>query len=70
MNFRALEKYSTEMFALVDENTENVTGSALPEKDKRIIKESLSILGDLDKLTVHSRREGTMLRSSVHFKTR
>ena len=70
MNFKALEKYANETFGLVDDNVENMTGNPLPEKDKRIIKESLSILGDLDKLTVHSRREGTMLRSSVHFKTR
>ena len=70
MNFRALEKYSDEMFALVDGNAENMTGSPLPRKEKGLIKESISILGDLDKLTVHSRREGAVLRSSVHFKTR
>jgi hypothetical protein len=70
MNFKALEKYSNETFTLVDENIENMTGSPLPEKQKRTIKQSIAILGDLDKLTVHSRREGTVLRSSVHFKTR
>ena len=70
MNFKALEKYSNETFALVDENTENMTGSPLPAKEKRIIKQAIAILGGLDKLTVHSRREGAVLRSSVHFKTR
>ena len=70
LNFKALEKYSNETFALVDENTENMTGSPLPAKEKRISKQAIAILGGLDKLTVHSRREGPMLRSSVHFKTR
>ena len=34
------------------------------------IKDAITILSDLDKLTVHSRRDGGVLRSSVHFKTR
>jgi hypothetical protein len=32
--------------------------------------ELITALEDLDKLTVHARREGGVLRSSVHFKTR
>ena len=70
LNFKALEKYSNEIFALVDENTENMTGSPLPEKEKSLAKQAISILGGLDKLTVHARREGSVRRSSVHFKTR
>jgi hypothetical protein len=70
MNFKALEKYSNETFALVDENTENMTGSPLPEKEKAIAQQAISILSGLDKLTIHARREGSIRRSSVHFKTR
>lgn len=70
MNFKALEKYSKETLALVDENLEAMTGMPLPEKEKKNIKEAIDLLGDLDKLTVHSRREGEELRTSVHFKTR
>ena len=70
MNFKALEKYSKETYKLVDENAEALTGSPLPEDRKKLIKNSTAILGDLDKLTIHARREGAVLRSSVHFKTR
>ena len=70
VNFKALEKYSNEALKLVDENAEAMMGSPMPEEQKAMIQSSISILGDLDKLTVHSRRENGVLRSSVHFKTR
>lgn len=70
LNFRTLEKYANETYQLVDENAEEVMGSPLPAEEKKIVKDSIAILGDLDKLTIHSRREGAVLRSSVHFKTR
>jgi hypothetical protein len=70
MNFKALEKYSNETLALVDENLEAMTGMPLPKEEKKNIKAAIDLLGDLDKLTVHTRREGEVLRSSVHFKTR
>jgi hypothetical protein len=70
MNFKTLEKYADETLKLVDENAEAMTGSPLEESDKKNIKDAITILSDLDKLTVHSRRDGGVLRSSVHFKTR
>lgn len=70
MNFRALEKYSEETAKLVDENAETIMGKPLPPEQKKLIRDAISVLGDLDKLTIHSRREGAVMRSSVHFKTR
>lgn len=70
MNFKALENYSQETLKLIDENAEAVTGAALPADRARFIKDAIAALGDLDKLTVHSRREDAVLRSSVHLKTR
>lgn len=70
LNFKALEKYSNETLKLVDENAEALMGSPLEAEQKALVQKSISILGDLDKLTVHARREGSELRSSVHFKTR
>ncbi|MES2922607.1 MAG: hypothetical protein V4819_13730 [Verrucomicrobiota bacterium] len=70
LSFKNLEKYSNETLNLVNENAQAMMGSPLPEEQKALIQKSISILGDLDKLTVHSRREGAVLRSSVHFKTR
>ena len=70
VNFKALEKYSNETYKLVDENAEALMGSPLSAERKKQVKDAIAILGDLDKLTVHSRREGAVLRSSVHFKTR
>jgi hypothetical protein len=70
MNFKALEKYSTETLNLVEENAEAITGNPLTEKNKKNLRSALSMLGYVDKLTIHSRREGQVLRSSIHFKTR
>jgi len=70
VNFKALESYAKDTLKLVDENAVAVIGSALPADRKKLISSSIDTLDDLDKLTVHSRREGAVLRSSVHFKTR
>jgi hypothetical protein len=70
MNFKALESYSKDTLKVIDENSVAITGKAIPEDQKRLIKSSILMLGDLDELTVHSRREGPVLHSSIHFKTR
>jgi hypothetical protein len=70
MNFKALETYAKESATLVEENAEAIMSTPLSAEDKEMIEKSIDVLGDLDKLTVHSRREGAVLRSSVHLKTR
>jgi len=70
LNFKTLEQYARETYKLVEENSKDVTGEALPDKEGKVIADSITLLSDLDKLTIHSRREGAVLRSSVHFKTR
>lgn len=67
MNFKALEKFSQETLKLLDKNSEALGISAENMKDTAKFIETLE---DLDKLTVHARREGGTLRSSVHLKTR
>jgi hypothetical protein len=70
MNFRTLQKYAEETAALVDENAEALMGQPFTDLQKKSMDDAIAILADLDKLTVHSRREAGVLRSSVHFKTR
>jgi hypothetical protein len=70
MNFKALENYANDTYKLFDANALALTGSALPADRKKLIANSIAALGDLDKLTIHSRREGGILRTSVNFKTR
>lgn len=70
MNFQALETYAKETYALIDGNSEALMGMKLSEPNKKLIRDSITVLGDLDILTVHSRREDGVLHSSVHFKTR
>ncbi len=70
MNFRTLEKYADETLKLYSENAEAITGAALDPEEEKTLKDAIAVLSDLDKLTAHSRREGSVLRSSVHFKTR
>lgn len=70
VNFKALETYAKETAKIADENAEAIMGAPLTPEQKQLIEDSIGVLGDLDKMTVHSRREGTVLRSSIHFKTR
>jgi hypothetical protein len=70
LNFKALENYSNETLKVVEDNAEAMTGAPLDADDKKTFKAAIATLGDLDKLTVHARREGGKLRTSVHFKTR
>ncbi|MEO5913735.1 MAG: hypothetical protein ABIS50_05850 [Luteolibacter sp.] len=70
MNFKALQQYAAETYKLVDDNAETLTGNAFPPEQKKHVLDAISTLDDLDKLTVHARREGDVLRSSIHFKTR
>ena len=70
VNFKALETYAKDTSKVFDDNAEAITGSPLTPAQKEHIEDAIEVLGDLDKLTVHSRREGAVLRSSIHFKTR
>lgn len=70
VNFKALETYAKETAKLADQNAEALMGAPLTPEQKQLIEDSIGVLSDLDKLTVHSRREGAVLRSSIHFKTR
>lgn len=70
MNFRALETYARETYALADKHAEELMGAPFEADQKRNMESAIGILGDLDKLTIHTRRDGSGLRSSVHFKTR
>jgi hypothetical protein len=67
VNFKALQKFSSETVKMLDKN-KNALGM-----DDDAIKNAgkvVDALDELDKLTVHARREGGVMRSSVHFKTR
>jgi hypothetical protein len=70
VNFRALESYAKETAKLMDENADALMGAPFSPEEMQLIEDSIGVLGELDKITVHSRREGAVLRSSVHFKTR
>lgn len=70
MNFKALEKYADDTYKLVQENSEALMGGTMGPDEQKMAKDAISLLSDLDVLTVHSRREAGKLRSSVHFKTR
>ncbi|MBK1816672.1 hypothetical protein JIN84_13685 [Luteolibacter yonseiensis] len=70
VNFKALEKYARESYQLFEENSNDLIGGSISADQKKLVQDSLDILSDLDKLTVHSRRESGVLRTSVHFKTK
>ena len=75
MSFVALQQYAKEMLAMVDENAAAIFGEegfALDQfqGQKEMIGKVIGTLDDLDRITVHARREGGALRTSLHFKTR
>ena len=70
LNFKALEAYAKDTAKLVDENAETMMGEALTPEQKKLIEEGIDVMSEFDNLKVHSRREASVLRSSVHFKTR
>ncbi|MEI6178601.1 MAG: hypothetical protein WCS43_17045, partial [Verrucomicrobiota bacterium] len=71
MNFKTLQKFSKETFKLMEKNAENLLGADAPSADdNKKIGEAIDAMDDIDKLTVHARREGGAMRTSIHFKTR
>ncbi len=70
IDFKTIEKYSKEIYKVVDENAEEINGAPLSDSDKKEIDQVLSVLSNFDKLSIHGRRENSELRTSVHFKVR
>lgn len=70
MNFKALGAYAKSSYALVDKNAEALMGAPLTPEKKKQIEDGIAVFEDFDKITMHGRREGAVVRSSVHFKTR
>jgi hypothetical protein len=71
MNFNTLKKYSGDTLDLLGKNAAAIFGEndMIQEQLKEATK-VISAIDDLDKLTVQARREGGVMRTSVHFKTR
>jgi len=70
LNFKMLEAYAKETAKMVEENAEAMNGEALTPEQIELVNEAISTISELDQMTVHARREGATLRSTVHFKTR
>ncbi len=71
MNFKALQKFSHETLKMFSKNSEAIMGDNAPpavriEKAGKII----DAMDSMDSLTVHARREGGVMRTSIHLKTR
>lgn len=67
VNFNALRKFSDETIKVLEKNKDAL---GMDSDDLKKAAKIISATEDMDKLTVHARREGGVLRSSVHFKTR
>ena len=75
MDFKAMQGCAAETMQLLDENAVAVFGEGSPALEqfsasKPMRTKLIAALSELDCLTIHSRREGPMLRGSFHFKTR
>ncbi len=71
-NFVAMQAYAREMQKVVDANADAIlAGNAAEYQDNKAdITRAIDSLDDFDSLTVHSNRDGAVVRTSVHFKTR
>lgn len=67
MNFKALQTFAGETLKMLEKHPDTVP---MPKEDLEKATKLIAAMDDLDKLTVHSRREDGKLRSSIHFKTR
>ena len=75
VDFKAFEACAVDTMTMLEENAAAVFGEGSSQLDqfnssKELRGKLLGAMGDLDSLTVHSRREDGKLRGSVHFKTR
>jgi hypothetical protein len=67
VNFKALQTFARETAKTLDKNAEAVS---LSKEDLETFSRSIEAMDEIDKLTIHARRENGELRTSVHFKTK
>jgi hypothetical protein len=71
VNFKKFQTYVRETLEVLKDGTGELLDDASPTEEE--IKKFIGLLDTMDemeKLTIHARREGGALRTSVHFKTR
>ena len=67
MNFKALQTFARETINTLDKNAE---AAGVTKEDLEQAGRMIDAMDEIDKITVHARRENGELRSSVHFKTK
>lgn len=71
VNFKAMQTYARETLAVLEKGSGELLGDSAPtESDMKKVVALIDTMDDIDKLTVHARREGGAMRTSIHFKTR
>ncbi len=75
MDFKAMCDGAADTFKLLDDNADAIFGNSSPQlakfkASKGLRDKLLDALGELDSITIHSRRDTAVLRGSIHFKTR
>lgn len=76
MNFVAMQDFARETLKVIEENGEAIFGGEDTfafenfEEQKEMIGSLIEAMDDLDSLSTHTRREGGVLRSTLHLKTR
>ena len=67
MNFKAMQKFISETNKVMAKNSGDI---GIGAEELEMMSKASTAMEDLDKLTLHSRREAGVLRTSIHFKTR
>jgi hypothetical protein len=75
MNFKVMQTYGRDMLKMVEDNASGIFGDDSSELEnfnssKQDIIKALDAMNDLDSLTVKAFLDGSVRRSTIHFKTR
>ncbi len=70
IDFKALGSYAQDSLKLAEAHVAEFTGQPLAEQELKMLKSAALIFEDVDHLTLHSRRDGSDIRTSIHLKTR
>jgi hypothetical protein len=69
-DLKALGKYADETLKLVETQAPELMGQPFNEEDLKILKGIRVTFSEVDSFKLHSRREGNLVRTSLHLKTR
>jgi hypothetical protein len=70
VDFKLLGTYASESLKLAGAHAAEFTASPLSDEKLKELSNMITLFDDVDRLTLHSRKDGEVIRTSIHLKTR